>query len=453
MSPTCNNSAMRVLMTVLLASSVANAVALPHQVLDSRAPAPMENAELAAEAFQAAADAAKKNPTNFFEDVSDQLNHRTAWEVFRDFFERLFGPRDDDDDGSDDDDSNISTTTVYVTELPFNTISDFVVPTPTPAPESEIIFSILPIGDLTTSINATTLTPIFVTAPESDLPFPTTLVSAPYPILNLTSGAGILPTAASISGSFSVLIPLITDVPVPVETAIGAPVAANTTEAANITVVVVTETVTPVPVVLGTGTAVSVSVGTGLPIVPDASPIWPNSTYSEPTAVILPLPIGTGTAVLPIGTGTAIPIPLLTGTAPIPAETALPTDEPLFPNTTVSLPPIFVTGVPAPSTAVFTLETEVPLTVTGVPGAVLNLSFTIPTGPYANATAPVVLPIGTAVPVPVSVGTILPTVGGAAPFANVSTSVATETETVVLPEQTVDAGTSVSVSLNGDYAG
>jgi hypothetical protein len=145
MTPTYNNGAMRVLISVLLASSVANAVALPHQVLDTRDPAPIQNVELAADAFQAAASAAAKNPTNFFEEISDKLNHRTAWEVFRDYFIRLFGPRDDDDDDNDYDDADTTTTTtVYVTPTGGATLSVDIILPPGPFSTPTEVVSIIP---------------------------------------------------------------------------------------------------------------------------------------------------------------------------------------------------------------------------------------------------------------------------------------------------------------------
>jgi hypothetical protein len=198
MSPTCSKAAMRVLISVLLASSAANAAALPHEVVDARSPAPIQNAQLAAEAIQAAANAAAEDPTNFFENVSDDLNNRTGWEVFRDFFTRLFGPREDE---SDDDADTTATVTVFVTPTPTPEASvTFILPpgpsevvsseivSTTPAPSSELIMSILPIGDLTTSINATILPDIFSTAPEeTPAATPTVIeITAPFPVLNAT---------------------------------------------------------------------------------------------------------------------------------------------------------------------------------------------------------------------------------------------------------------------------
>lgn len=51
MSPTCSKAAMRALISIMLATSVANAAALPHQVLDARDPVAMQNAQFAADAI------------------------------------------------------------------------------------------------------------------------------------------------------------------------------------------------------------------------------------------------------------------------------------------------------------------------------------------------------------------------------------------------------------------
>jgi hypothetical protein len=422
MTPTCSNAAMRVLISVLLASTVANAAALPHQVVDARAPAPIQNAELAAQAIQAAASAAAENPTNFFEDVSEELNNRTGWEVFRDFFTRLFGPREGDEPAE----VTVTVTAsaeVTVSAVPATTTVEIVLPSiplTTGTSESEIIFSIMPIGDLTSMINATIPTPVFVTATDPAATTSAVAISAPFPVLNGTASDSILPTAVSITGQFSVNMPLVTGIPSPVNSTIpagtgialptaanGTDIAANATVTANIpTTIVVTETVTPV-LILTTGTAVSASAG--LPIPVEASPIWGNGTYGQPTAITIGsgIFVGTGTAALsivpvetalPLGTGiplvTGTGVPLVTGTGSL----VLPTDvtNPLYSNTTTVsaaiLPfPILVTGVPAvvvnltaPTANVTTITptasfTQIPILVTGTPdGVLINVTLTPP---------------------------------------------------------------------------
>jgi hypothetical protein len=520
MTPTCSNVAMRVLISVLLASTVANAAALPHQVVDARAPAPIQNAELAAQAIQAAASAAAEDPGNFFEEISDQLNHRTAWEVFRDYFTRLFGPRND---GNKPAEVTVTVTVAAEVAQPTSTVQIVLpsIPSTTQVPESEIIFSILPVGDLTSMINVTVPTPVFSTGTGSDATPSAIVISAPFPVLNGTATESILPTAAIITGEFSVTIPLVTGVPSPVNSTIpvgtALPTAANATEIisnataianTSTTVLVVTETV--IPILLTTGTAASASAG--LPIVIGTNPLWLNGTYGQPTA--LPLPIGTGTGIilgtgtgslpivpietaLPLGTGVSLVtgVPLVTGTAPLVTGTGslvLPTDlaSPLYPNTTFSaaiLPfpilstgvpepvnvtvnativvptpsftqiPILVTGVPdgvlinvtltppanetlvAPINATITTPsppslTALPITVTGSPGAVLEVAVTIPAGPIANVSATAeasvsasaVVSIGTGLPVPSAVGT-------AAPFTNSTTTIVVTDNGIATP--------------------
>jgi hypothetical protein len=485
MTPTCSKAAMRVLISILLTSSAANAAALPHQALDARAPTPIQNAELAAEAIVAAASAAAADPTNFFEDVSDQLNNRTAFQVFRDFFDRLFGPRDDDNEAPAEVTVTVTASVDVTVPVPAPTTTLEIVlppiPSTTPIPESEIIFSILPVGDLTSMINATVPTPVFSIGLETGISTPTPSaieIVAPFPILNATGIEGILPTAASITGEFSVTVPLVTDVPslvnstLPEGTGIALPISANATTNSSTAVIIVTQTVTPVPVIV-TGTAAAPSASAGLPVIVEPSPLWPNGTYGQP--VILPLPLGTviplgtgvilgtGTAVVPVETalplGTGIPlvtgIPLITGTGSL----VVPTDlaSPLYPNTTVV--PILLTGVPEPNvTTSFSTATasftQIPILVTGVPGVLIN--FTLPPPAEESVVPPIiattVAPVETATlaelpvtvtGVPGAVLNISVTIPSG-PFANVSATAVAETP-IVLTTAAPSAGTGLPV--------
>jgi hypothetical protein len=508
MTPTCSKAAMRVLISILLASSVANAAALPHQVVDARAPAPIQNAELAAQAIQAAASAAAENPTNFFEDVSEELNNRTGYELFRDFFIHLFGPRYDDDQDSAQVTVTVTASAevaVTIAEPTSTSTLEIILPpiaSTTSIPENEIIFSILPIGNLTALINATVPTPVFTTPAETGIPAaPTSVVEIvpPFPVLNATAVESILPTAAIITGEFSVTIPLVTDIPSPVNstapegTGIALPFSGNVTDLlanatavanSSTTVVVVTETVIPVPIVTGTVPSASA----GLPIIIETSPLWPNGTYGQPT--ILPIPVGTA---IPLGTGiilatgtTALPVvpvvpvetvlPLSTGfvLATGTGSPAVPTDmiNPLYPNTTSATPvvlpiPILVTGVPEPvlinltmpepnatisySTAV-TNFTQIPILVTGTPnGVLINVTLSPPAEETAaaplNATlaAPTVeiaslteLPI-TVTGVPGAVLNVSVTIPSG-PFTNVSATAAVEVSADVTAAVSVGTG-------------
>ncbi|KAH7079862.1 hypothetical protein BKA63DRAFT_550591 [Paraphoma chrysanthemicola] len=454
MSPTCSKAALRVLVSVLLASTIANAAALPHQVLDPRTPLAQD--EFSPEqALQAVASAVSEDPGNFFDKISDDMNNRSAWQVFLDFVTRLFGPKEN----SDDDEDDTITTTVYVTPTPAEATSASAESTPTsdivlpPGPPStstdvptstspseesstteEAMFSILPIGPMSEFINATVLTPVFSTGPETNLPLLTPSAGIPpfpanstsdyilptavpitdefsvtIPIELLSTGvpsAGIppypanstsdyiLPTAVPITDEFSVTIPvelLSTGVPsavnssAPAGTGLALPWAGNTTVVAinptlvltnpvaptpvvndtvalNTTIsltsiVVVTETIVPLPFP-GTGTGAPVSAGTGFPISDVASPLWPNSTYVAPT--ILP---GTGTGSSPIAT--ALPLSGL----PISSNVT---------NATISASAIAIANA--------TSIVQLPITVTGLPGGVINITVTIPVAPFLNTT-------------------------------------------------------------------
>jgi hypothetical protein len=487
MSPTCSKAAMRALISIMLAASVANGAALPHEVLDARDPVAMQNAQLAADAIQQAANAAQENPENFFTEVSNDLNKKTGWQLFLDFFTRLFGPRDD----YNEDGSSAAAVTIYVTPTPTDaspasSAVEIVIPpgpsaTPsvgivslipsiTQAPISEILMSILPVGDLSTAINATFLTPIFVTAPESDSAPVATEIVVPFPILNATDTvASILPTAASISGEFPT-IPLVTGAPyypapvnstlpegtgiaLPLETAIpvvnvtlplvnvteplAEPLASNATS--NVTVVVVTETVTPVPI--GTGTAVSA--GTGLPIIiVGASPLWPNASYGEPTTAVLPL----GTA-LPLGTGTGIPVILGTGvTAELPIATILPapanstifnSTEPEAVNASIIALP-YGTGIPlATGTGGLPDSTDLPLAATPL---------------FPNTTSTTVLPIPilvTGVPEPVLLNITAPAPNVTSAALPLEGSV---TEVPIIVTGTPGSVVAINVTIPGPYS-
>jgi hypothetical protein len=470
MSLRCSQVALRVLISVLLVSSLADAAALRHQVLDTREAAQLQNAQVAAEAIQAAASVIAENPGNFFENVSDDLSHRSAWSIMKDFFERLFGPRENPEETS------TVTVTVTPTPAPVETSSSPIalssgptgvessdVSSTTSAPPADLM-SILPVGSLTTAINATFLTPIFSTAPEeSPVATPSVIeIVKPFPLFNGTAPTEPLPTAVLITDEFSVTIPVATGVSASAAANSSAPLGTGSAPAWNFTatypafvpslvtgtggfqpsgisngtgltlnatvnatsLVVVTATVTPIPIVLYTGTAVSV--GTGLPILKTGTPLWSNYSYGEAT-FIAPI-LGTGTGSPVIGTGSPI-----IGTAPIigtgspvigtgvpSAGSAIPvaSELPLFPNTTFVLPaPILVTGVPDVVPVNITAPTNVtladtgpqvtafPIIVTGIPGSVLDISVSIPLPIYPNSTASDFATGVTAAP---SVGTGLP---------------------------------------------
>ena len=137
MSPsTCSRASLRLLISVLLATSIANAVALPHQVLDVRAPDALSNEVTTTSDIAAAVEAvASPDQDNVFEDIEQDLRNRTGLQVPKDFFARLFGW----DDASTGDADATVTVTVSVTPTPFSdtisTASEPVVNPPGPTPE------------------------------------------------------------------------------------------------------------------------------------------------------------------------------------------------------------------------------------------------------------------------------------------------------------------------------
>jgi hypothetical protein len=380
MSPsTCSRAPLRLLTSVLLAASVANAVALPHQVLDPRAANALSNELPTTSDVVAAFDAVtspESDPDNVFEDVEQSFRNRTGLQVLKDFFARLFGW---DDDSTGDADATV-TVTVSVAPTPFSntssTASEPMVTSPgpnpsstldassetTPAPSSTPEMSILPVGSLTTAINVTLPDPAFSTL----LP--------PYPLNSTLVVVDPTATAVPITGMFS------TD---PIAT--GAPYSPGN----ETSVILVTATLVP-------------SVGTGLPVSSGGAPLWSNSS-SVPTPIM----------------STGAPLEE-TGYSSPPAITA----SPLYPNATLVVP-IVVNATGSPGT---TLNVTLPVTIlptgtrspvgTGISDAT---STEIP--PYGNTTmgAPTgIVGTGTAAPIDTS----LPL------YSNVTTSTSTTTTTI-----------------------
>jgi hypothetical protein len=328
---TCSRASLRLLTSVLLAASIANAVALPHQVLDPRTANALSNELPTTSDVVAAFDAVTSpgsDPDNVFEDAEQSFRNRTGLQVLKDFFARLFGW---DDDSTGDADATV-TVTVSVAPTPFSntssTASEPMVTPPgpnpsstldassetTPAPSSTPEMSILPVGSLTTAINATLPDPAFSTL----LP--------PYPLNSTLVVVGPTATAVPITGMFSTN---------PIAT--GAPYSPGN-ETFNGTSTV-TEELTSV--ILVTATLVP-SVGTGLPV---SSGGAPPGTILNVTLPVTILPTGTGSSVSTgISDATSTEIPPYGNTtmgAPtgiVGTGTAAPIDTslPLYPNVTTS---------------------------------------------------------------------------------------------------------------------
>ncbi|PZC91688.1 hypothetical protein A1F95_08593, partial [Pyrenophora tritici-repentis] len=285
-------AALRLLTTALLAASIANAIALPApDASTNELPSPSD--------IEAALAVAAEPQENYFDEMEDGLRSRTGLQLVKDFFARLFGFDPDSSDAA-------TTVTVTVSVTPSSSIVTPPVtssnPETTPSPTNDI-YSILPVGSMTTAINISLPEPIFSTA-SSPVP-----ILPPYPANTSLSLTGPSATAATITGYFSTNA---------LETAI--PIAVNATTNTTVTL---TSEYTSIILVTGTGS------GTGLPLLPTdaAAPLWTNSTSA-------PTPLSTDAA--PLGTGI-----------------------PIYPNTTLVMP-IVVNATGSPGTV---LNVTLPLTL------------------------------------------------------------------------------------------
>ena len=323
-----SRAALRLLTTVLLAASIANAVALP-------LPNASTNQLPSTSDVEAALAIAATPEENFFDGVEEGLRSRTGLQILKDFFARLFGW--DEPDSSDAG----ATVTVTVSTAPSSSISSLPGPpsststvdvssetTPTPSSSNDI-FSILPVGPMTTAINLTLPDPIFSTT-SSPIP-----LLPPYPVNSSLPLTGPTATAVIITGYFSTN---------PIET--GIPIYNTSTNSTS----TVTSELTSIILVTAT-------IGTGLPLPSDVSaPLWTNSTS-------VPTPLSTG--FVPLGTGV-----------------------PLYPNTTLVVPIIVNATGSAGTVLNVTLPIALPTGTSASSGTGMDYgygSFTqIP--PYANAT-------------------------------------------------------------------
>jgi hypothetical protein len=114
MAATCSQAALRLLTTVLVVTSIVNAMALPHQVLDSRSPIAQE-ASISEGTLSSPVASGKDKAKNFFDQITDLLDFTSARTLVDDLWEKLFGKADDNEGGADDGDAR---TTVYVTPTP-----------------------------------------------------------------------------------------------------------------------------------------------------------------------------------------------------------------------------------------------------------------------------------------------------------------------------------------------
>ncbi|KAF2846926.1 hypothetical protein T440DRAFT_404657 [Plenodomus tracheiphilus IPT5] len=340
MAPTCSRAALQLLTTVLLVSTIANAVAVPHQVLDPRTPA-VQVDQLPAEVSAALRTAVGDDPDNVFQEVEDAFRSRTGLEVIRDFFARLFGWDEVSEDSTDEPTPSASET--ITPPGPPVTSDGSPDATATPSPSADI--SILPEGPMTTAINVTLPDPVFSLPPflNSSLdPLPTAVPitdefsAIPFPGTGLPSNS-----TATVSLQLTSLILVTATIRQPLGTGTGL---SNAT--ASFTEIPLFPNSTATFVVVPTGI---LGTGTGSPVAFTEIPLYPNVTSTLPTHIL-----GTGTAagtgapvsfteiptytntttvtttITPLGTG-------VVGTGAVGTGTGSPvvfTEIPIFPNVT-----------------------------------------------------------------------------------------------------------------------
>jgi hypothetical protein len=369
MSPSYSRAAIRLFVAYFLAQSLVNAAAVyphphVHQVLSPRQVVSIPVVE---------APSTEDDDVNVFDALINTLKGYNGWEVFQSFFEKLFNGGDNDDE---DDEPLIPTSSVNVVSVVASIFSEVIA---SAEPTGEV-FSILPVGPLTTAIE------LF---PSDDITF-------------ITPTATISPVAVSVNAS-TPTNPLILTAPLVLPTEV--PVL-NVTGELNSTVSLtstleLTLTIPPLPLATGTG-----SVGTGLPLSDAGSVFFPNVTTVTPTIVL-----GTGT-----GAATIAPT-IVVG--------------PLFPNGTEIVEPVYSAptavsvGTALPSSiadalglnATFTNTTTVPVVVFGT-GALSTASATVSAivdagALFPNVTAGAtpavteVVALGTGTAVIASAGTII----------------------------------------------
>ncbi|KAF3002663.1 hypothetical protein E8E13_009577 [Curvularia kusanoi] len=444
MSPS-SRAAIRFVIALFLAQTFVNAVAVPHphihKVLD-----PREVVSLPVVERQEPAPESK----NVFDAIIDTLKGYNGWQVFQDFFRKLFSGESPSDNGTTPPVITVPTIalpTPAASETPIDVISAIVsiiseavtatdsfsvaLPSPTDAEESDGIMSILPIFPITTAIEL----------------FPTEEPSIPTELLSETS------LAPEVTDIPVVVVPPVnttdiiepSDVPIVV---VIPPVEANATGIAGptvpVVVVVPTGIVSPVEanasVSAGVGVGVNVTIPSGTAPIIDIFPTDElNSTAvagpTAPIVIVVPtvdvnasgiaLPTGiVGTA--PIVTGPIIIGPIATETPLFPIDNA--TSVIPFPGT--EIPVIIPTGISSPIEANASVSAGVNASISLGVNATISLTTTV-------GVTVTLEPVGTGV----SVGTGLPiTLTEIGPFANAST---------IAPTLPLVTGTGVEIGTIG----
>lgn len=374
MSPTSSRAAIRFVVALFLAQTFVNAVAVPHphihKVLDPR--------QVVSLPFVERQEPAEPESKNVFDAIIDTLRGYNGWQVFQDFFRKLFSGNPPAENNGDNDnapsvsvslapvpvasESSIDVSSVIesiISEIASATEPIVVIPTPTDAETSTTdgIMSILPIDPHTTAIDFSgALETIVPTEFLSELPETTAAPVATGPII--------------------VVVP--------------------DTNSTDVVVVVPTDVVAPI------GTA----------------PIVTGPVEVAPIATDAPFPIENGTIVAPIP-GTDVPVVIVLPTGVLPTDISAPVEA----NVSVSASAVINATVSLTSTVGVTITAVAPIG-TDLPSVGTGLPITISEdgAPFANATAitpTLVLVTGTGD----VVGTIAPTLAVdpiSAPFANSS---------------------------------
>ncbi|KAH8728477.1 hypothetical protein GQ44DRAFT_48433 [Phaeosphaeriaceae sp. PMI808] len=209
MSPTRSRAVLCLLISILLAGCIANAAALPHQVLELRATAAFSvEVENVDRGLQAAADVAVDDKKkNFFEKIAATLRGYNGWQILRGFWARLFDGRD----GELDDVDVAAMTALFVTATLGQATSVAVGITPTSVAVSLSDLAVVAMSSDSEEL-AFSILPIFptVTAIDNILTSPIPLVDASFTPLfpeDVISVDSSLPTAVIITDEFSVTIP------------------------------------------------------------------------------------------------------------------------------------------------------------------------------------------------------------------------------------------------------
>ncbi|KAJ4375504.1 hypothetical protein N0V86_007036 [Didymella sp. IMI 355093] len=455
MSPASSRAAIRFVVALFLAQTFVNAVAVPHphihKVLDPRQVVSLPVVERQ--------EPAEPESTNVFDALINTLKGYNGWQVFQDFFRKLFSgtPPPAENNGPAPSVSVslapvpvASESSIDVVSVIASIISDaasvtepvVIVPTST-EPETSTtdeVMSILPIFPITTAIDLSgaleTVVPTEFLSSElsetSAVPEVTAPVVVVVPDVNSTAVVVIAPTdvvapivtAPIVTGPLSAVAPIATDAPFPIE---------------NGTLVA------PVP---GTDVPVVVVLPTGILPSNLSSPIEANVSASAVVnaTVSLTSTIGiTLTAVAPIGTdlpsvGTGLPITISEVGAPFANATAITPTLILVTGTgnavgtiapTISVEPI---GAPfANSSDVATAVAPIGIilsTGTGIVGTGV-----VGTGIVGTGEATAVLPIDTAIP-----------------FPNTTAVEIVIQPTLVLPSGTAPVGTISAAPIASDLA-